>query len=89
MKFETETGSAYQIKDGLVRRIPADGNEKRADGEWVRLVGEPDIRVGYSARMVIETLAAYGSDDEGNVASESPVTYRTTSRVVSITHEES
>ena len=75
MKFKTETGSEYEINDGLIRRVN-DSSELRADGVWVRLYGRSSIEVGFPVRLVLESLAP---QDSG-----SAITYRTTSYVTEI-----
>lgn len=62
MKFKTVSGSEYEIRDGLVRRINPE-HEKRADGEWVRLINNPDVRVGECAIVTTESLRRFGGDD--------------------------
>ena len=85
MRFTTETGTTYEIEDDKVRRVGEYWNTKRADGEWVRLAGGvPEIVVGEPVMLILETLSAYGPDDNGVKNSPSPVTFRKTSRVKSV-----
>jgi hypothetical protein len=84
MRFTTATGSTYEIDGDKVRRVGAEDNGKRADGEWVQLLNTPEIEVGRSALLILECLSSYGPDDEGNLEPDSPVTFRRTSAVVSV-----
>ena len=80
MKFKTETGSEYEINDGLIRRVN-DSSELRADGVWVRLYGRSNIEVGYPVELVLESLAPPGTG--------STITRRTTSYVTEIFDDDS
>jgi hypothetical protein len=85
IRFTTETGSTYEIDGDKVRRVGEYWNAKRADGEWVRLAGElPEVVVGEPVTLILESLSAYGPDDDGVENSPSPVTFRKTSRVKSV-----
>ena len=79
MKFLTESGSIYEIDGDHIRRINV-GYEKRADGEWIRLLETPKIEVGECAFLVLENLSEYGEDDYGNLV-KSEATWRRTSPV--------
>lgn len=62
MIFKTVSGSHYEIQDGYIRRInPLE--EKRADGEWIELIEEPNVVVGERVTLVMKSLAPYGPDD--------------------------
>lgn len=73
----TETGSVYEIdlNDWYIRRIEY-SHDLRRDGEWLRMLNKPNMRVGEPVLMVLEPLG------HGNV------TYRTTSPVVRIDEKE-
>lgn len=66
--FETESGSHYEIRrtsgHSEIRRFNA-GYRKRADAEWVRLLGHGPLIVGVPAALNMASLAAYGPDDSG------------------------
>lgn len=79
--FETYTGSTYEINHGKVRRLNPD-YEKRGDGNWYTLYNRPEIEVGQSAYLMMESLADFGVDDYG--AEGGALTTRTTSEVVGI-----
>lgn len=81
MIFHTETGSTYEIAESKVRRVNAEA-AKRADGEWVRLLNDPWVEVGFSVLLVLEPLSGYGPDDYG--FEDGLLTTRKTSRVTSI-----
>lgn len=90
IRFETESGSVYEIRRtpwdySEVRRVNT-GAEKRADGEWVRLISFSTLEVGYPLLLEMENLGKYGPDDEGN-RHGSFVTHRTTTVVTSIEGE--
>lgn len=84
MKFYTQTGSIYEVEDGKVRRVN-EGYGKRADGDWVDLLGVTDLEVGRSAILHLVGLDAYGEDDYGN---RGPITTRITSPVTKIEEDE-
>lgn len=71
--FETRGGSRYWIKRGKIRRLNPDF-KKRGDGVWLTLHTRPEIEVGASVLLAMETLP--GSDADVQV--------RTTSEVVGI-----
>lgn len=79
MKFLTESGSIYEVDGDHIRRINP-GYQKRADGEWVRLLQPSIIREGECAYLVLENLSEYGEDDYGTLV-KSEATYRRTSPV--------
>ncbi len=81
MIFHTETGSTYEISEGKVRRFNADSS-KRADGEWVALLNDPQIEVGAPVLFILERLSNYGPDDYG--VHDGFLTTRRTSCVTSI-----
>lgn len=88
MRFKTATGSEYEIvqhpSGSVVRRLNAK-HEKRADGEWVRLLNEPVIEVGEQALLTMSSLSAFGADDIGtpeDLASE--YTTRVTSTITEV-----
>lgn len=90
MKFLTESGSIYEIDGNHVRRIN-EGYEKRADGEWVRLVDPPLIvREGEPVVLRLESLANYGPDDYENTVQVTPdaETVRVTTPVVRVWDDE-
>lgn len=78
--FETWSGSRYEINHGKIRRLNPDA-EKRGDGDWQKLYILPELWVGNSAILVMESLSGYGSDDYGNVGD---LTTRRTSEIVGI-----
>lgn len=82
--FATESGSEYEIRDGMVRRTNS-GHVKRRDGDWLVLRGlyPPEPAVGVRMVMLLESLAAFGPDDFGTVVPDS-VTTRTTSVVTHV-----
>lgn len=81
MKFWTESGSVYEIKEFKIRRIN-DHYQKRADNEWVELLNEPQVELGHRVVLVTESLSRYGSDDYGH--DEGGVTWRTTTPVTRV-----
>lgn len=84
MRFETETGSVYELKGSLVRRVNG-AAEKRGDGSWLLLLNTPDIKLGSRAELLLEPLDKLGPDDEGNLENSGAMaTWRTTSIVVGI-----
>ena len=84
MIFTTISGSKYEIKDGLVRRVNP-GYTKRADGEWVRLINTPIVEIGEPVLLTMDSLSEYGADDYGTPPEDSsPYTTRVTSLVSSI-----
>lgn len=84
MKFRTVSGSEYEIDDGFVRRINT-GVEKRADGEWIRLHNNPQVYVGASVIMEMDSLRDFGYDDNYTPWADSgSTTLRTTSIVTEI-----
>lgn len=90
MRFTTETGSVYEIRDvnGLhreVRRVNH-GMGKRADGEWVRLISHTAIEPGVPVTLEMASLSPYGPDDAGHYAGGPTV--RRTSPVTHITEGE-
>lgn len=59
VRIFTESGSVYDIVDGMLRRTPADVElSKRRDGEWLKLLGmipgEPVV--GLPVSFVLEPL---------------------------------
>ena len=82
--FATESGSEYEIRDGMVRRTNT-GQAKRRDGDWLVLKGlyPPEPVVGVRMVMLLESLAAFGPDDFGTMVPDS-VTTRTTSVVTRV-----
>lgn len=81
MKFQTESGSVYEIDGDHIRRVNTLAT-KRADGEWLRMVTVPEVELGQPVRTAIESLAQYGPDDEGNETGEvDEETYKFTYRV--------
>ena len=83
---KTETGSTYQFHAGEVRRVNDDA-EKRGDGRWWKLIAKVEPTVGESMMLIMESLSGEGPDDEGNVV-DSDVTFRRTSRVISVENDE-
>lgn len=83
--FETYTGSTYEVNHGKVRRLNPD-YEKRGDGDWYTLYNRPEIEVGRSAYLILESLSPLGPDDYGvQIASMTGnITERLTSEVVGI-----
>lgn len=79
--FDTYTGSRYEINHGMIRRLNPD-HEKRGDGNWYTLYNRPEIAVGRSAYLMMESLSHLGADDYGQEGGE--LTTRTTSEVVGI-----
>ena len=65
LKFVTSSGSVYEIRDGSVRRINRTA-EKRADGEWVKLLEPPVVKKGFQVVLVTEPLECFGPDDSGD-----------------------
>lgn len=99
MKFSTYSGSEYEIVPGyldpgsgiespaMVRRVNP-SYEKRADGEWTRLVNNPIIEVGQPVILTMTSLSEYGSDDYGTPEEDaSPYTTRITSTVTEIEND--
>lgn len=80
--FETESGARYWMRGGKIRRLNPD-HEKRADGQWLKLVNEPVIEVGRRATLLVEPLSSYGPDDYGN-SGEAAFTQRITTPVVGV-----
>lgn len=80
--FETESGARYGMRGGKIRRLNPD-HKKRADGEWLRLVNEPEIEVGRRAILLLEPLSGYGADDLGNTG-EATITQRITTPVIGV-----
>ena len=80
--FETMSGARYWIKGSMLKRLNPN-DEKRGDGEWLRLLEEPEIVVGMPAYLVLEPLSKYGPDDYG-VHGEAMVTNRVTTPVIGI-----
>lgn len=62
MLFKTETGSLYEIEEGMVRRVNPD-HPKMADGEWIELIQEPEVEIGKRVSLVTTSLFPYGMDD--------------------------
>lgn len=88
IEFHTETGSRYEIERhyGLarIRRHNPDWG-KRADDEWVPLLNDPHLEVGFPAILRMASLSALGPDDHGAPqGNDSVATIRTTSRVTAI-----
>lgn len=79
--FETYTGSTYEINRGKIRRLNPN-HEKRGDGNWYTLYNRPEIWIGQSAYLMMESLSHLGADDFG--AEGGVVTTRTTSEVIGI-----
>lgn len=79
--FDTYTGSRYEINRGKIRRLNPD-YEKRGDGNWYTLYNCPEIEVGQSAYLMMESLSHLGADDYGQEGGS--LTTRTTSEVVGI-----
>lgn len=82
MKFDTETGSTYEIQGALIRRLGT--HDLRGDGDWLLLVSEPTLEVGKSALLTLEPLTKYGADSYGVEDQAAIVTVRRTSAVVRI-----
>lgn len=80
--FDTYTGSTYEINHGKIRRLNPD-YEKRGDGNWYTLYNRPEIEVGQSAYLMMESLSRLGADDYGQEGGDA-MTTRTTSEVVGI-----
>jgi len=94
MRFRTESGSTYEIRDGLdedqktvtvVRRLNPEYT-KRADGEWKILLNDPHVEKGFRAVLVMESLSGYGADDHGQEGGGPTV--RTTSIVTEVWEDE-
>lgn len=89
LHFTTESDSHYEIRRtpwdySEIRRMNADAT-KRADGEWVRLIGHTAIVEGASVALYIASLAEYGADDVGTPREEAEsFTTRMTTPVVKI-----
>jgi hypothetical protein len=85
MIFTTETGSTYEINDDggvpYVRRLNS-WYEKRADGEWIKLLNTPKVELGGNVTLVLESLSEYGPDDHGTIGGGATV--RRTSRVTEV-----
>lgn len=79
--FETWTGSRYEINKGKIRRLNPNA-EKRGDGNWYTLYNRPEIEVGQSAYLMMESLSHLGADDYGQEGGS--LTTRTTSEVIGI-----
>lgn len=79
--FDTYTGSTYEINHGKIRRLNPE-YEKRGDGNWYTLYNRPEIEVGQSAYLLMESLSHLGADDYGQEGGA--LTTRTTSEVVGI-----
>ena len=80
--FETYSGSTYEINHGKIRRLnPV--YEKRGDGNWYTLYNRPEIEVGQSAYLMMESLSHLGADDYGQEGGDA-MTTRITSEVVGI-----
>lgn len=87
MRFWTESGSEYEIREGRVRRVNAD-TDKRGDGQWLDLLNKPTISVGDHAVLFVESLSDRGPDDYGRklgpIPDETSWTMRTTSMIVGV-----
>ena len=81
LAFSTYTGSTYKINHGKIRRLNPDYG-KRGDGNWYTLYNRPEIEVGQSACLMMESLSHLGADDYGQEGGA--LTTRTTSEVVGI-----
>lgn len=83
--FETWSNSRYEINHGKIRRLNPD-YEKRGDGNWYILYNRPEIEVGQSTYLMMESLSHLGADDYGlsTVDRDAALTTRTTSEVVGI-----
>lgn len=82
----TESGACYEVLGDLIRRTEGgDGNTKRRDGSWVRLLAPlPDEDLtGVRLFLQLESLAAYGPDDYGTSDPHPGVTTRVTTPVTS------
>ena len=81
----TESGAHYEVNelDKKLRRVdPTGAAHKRGDGRWIKYHNElPDFTLGMRLTLVLDSLAPYGSDDFGNIASPSPHTTRITTPV--------
>lgn len=82
MIFITESGSAYEMRGSKVQRVNLDV-PLRADGEWVNLHNDPEIVLGSSVVLMLESLSSYGPDSYGNEV-DSLITTRITSPVSKI-----
>ena len=80
--FETMSGARYWIKGGMLKRLNPN-DEKRGDGEWLKLINEPAIEVGRRAILLVEPLSSYGPDDFGNTE-EAAFTQRITTPVIGV-----
>lgn len=80
--FETMSGARYWVKGNMLKRLNPN-DEKRGDGEWLRLLEEPEIVVGMPAYLVLEPLSKYGPDDY-DVSGEAVMTSRITTPVIGI-----
>lgn len=81
--FETWSNSRYEINHGKIRRLNPDYG-KRGDGNWYTLYNRPEIEVGQSAYLMMESLSHLGPDDYHDYAYTSAMTERYTSEVVGI-----
>jgi len=86
LHIETESGACYEFDDAnrRVRRYEgASENAKRADGDWVPLIGYYPQEPIVGSWMVIEmeSLSSRGPDDYGNEGGVG-MTIRTTTPVV-------
>ena len=80
----TKSGAIYEFKGDQVRRVNP-SHERRADGEWVKLIQVIPRRpeVGQGMVLVLESLAGFGPDDTGtNIPSN--FTTRSTTAIVDI-----
>lgn len=78
--FETYSGSTYEINHGKIRRLNPD-YEKSGDGNWYILYNRPEIEVGQSAYLMMESLSPLGANDCGQEGGDA-MTTRITSEVV-------
>lgn len=87
MKFTTESGTVYEIDEAeqKIRRVSKRrGNDKRGDGEWLRLLTTPSIELGHRALLVMEPLNSLGPDDAPWDGEEADCTVRLTTPIISI-----
>lgn len=84
MRFKTVSGSEYEIRGDKIRRLNALAG-KRADGEWIRLHNDPEIHVGASGVLIMDSLRDFGHDDNFTPWAETDnVTTRVTSTVTEV-----
>lgn len=79
IKFNTENGSIYEYDGTHVRRVNED-SVMRADGEWVRVFNDVEVKLGEPVVFELESLASLGLDSY-ETQNPGDITFRTTSPV--------